>query len=502
MTPLSRRSFLATALASTSILALPVHATEVPEFSRDTVISLARELAARDYAPRPSVPQDWLEMTYQDYQTRWFRNRDALWSDTNRSYNVDFFLPGLYFPRPIQINTVDNKAAERVPFDLSLFDKTDKAPDLSIDDSLGYSGLRLRTELDQPNLKNEFCVYQGASYFRAIGLGNTYGLSARGLALKTGDPMGEEFPEFIEFWLESPTAGQRNMVIHALLDSPSVTGAYRFDITPGENCTMEIEATLFARDELSHVGLGPLTSMFLFDQTNRTRFDDFRPAVHDSDGLLVQNGHGEILWRPLANPKQLQISSFVDENPRGFGLMQRARKFSDFADLEANYHKRPCLWVEPKGDWGKGAVTLVEIPADQEIYDNIVAYWRPRTPYGAGSQMDLAYRLTWGHEPDLQLPKVVNTSGGARVFGNPGRIMTLDFADHPLLADGPEGIDVHISSPHVETSSGVLQRNPETGGLRLAFSFDPRERELVELRAQLRKEGQMASEVWLYRWTS
>jgi len=502
MTPLSRRSFLASALASTSILALPVHATEVPEFSRDTVISLARELAARDYAPRPSVPQDWLDMTYQDYQTRWFRNRDALWSDTNRSYNVDFFLPGLYFPRPIQINTVANNTAERVPFDLSLFDKTDKAPDLSIDDSLGYSGLRLRTELDQPNLKNEFCVYQGASYFRAIGLGNAYGLSARGLALKTGDPMGEEFPEFIEFWLESPAPGQRNMVIHALLNSPSVTGAYRFDITPGENCTMEIEATLFARDELSHVGLGPLTSMFLFDQTNRTRFDDFRPAVHDSDGLLVQNGHGEILWRPLANPKQLQISSFVDENPLGFGLMQRARKFSDFADLEANYHKRPCLWVEPKGDWGKGAVTLVEIPADQEIYDNIVAYWRPRAPYAAGSQVDLSYRLTWGHEPDLQLPKVVNTSGGARVFGDPGRIMTLDFADHPLLADGPDGIDVHISSPHVDTSSGVLQRNPETGGLRLAFSFDPGERDLVELRAQLRKEGQMASEVWLYRWTA
>lgn len=502
MKPLSRRSFLVSALASTSILALPVHATEVPLFSRDTVISLARELAARDYAPRPSVPQDWLDMTYQDYQTRWFRNRDALWSDTNRSYNVDFFLPGLYFPRPIQINTVANNTAERVPFDLSLFDKTDKAPDLSIDDSLGYSGLRLRTELDQPNLKNEFCVYQGASYFRAIGLGNDYGLSARGLALKTGDPMGEEFPEFIEFWLESPAPGQRNMVIHALLDSPSVTGAYRFDITPGNNCTMEIEATLFAREDLTHVGLGPLTSMFLYDQTNRTRFDDFRPAVHDSDGLLVQNGRGEILWRPLANPKQLQISSFVDENPRGFGLMQRARKFSDFADLEANYHKRPCLWVEPKGDWGNGAVTLVEIPADQEIYDNIVAYWRPRTPYAAGTQVDLAYRLTWGHEPDLQLPKVVNTSGGARVFGDPGRIMTLDFADHPLLADGPDGIDVHISSPHVETSSGVLQRNPETGGLRLAFSFDPGERTLVELRAQLRKEGQMASEVWLYRWTA
>lgn len=502
MRPMNRRSFLAAALASTSLLTLPAHATGISQFSHDTVISLARDLAAGDYAPRPTVPQDWLNMSYEDYQTRWFRSKDALWSDTDRSYNVDFFLPGLYFPRPIQVNAVDNHTAQRVPFDLSLFDKTDRAPNLSIDDTLGYSGLRLRTELSQPDLKNEFCVYQGASYFRAIGLDNVYGLSARGLALNTGDPSGEEFPEFIEFWLESPAPGQRNMVVHALMDSPSVTGAYRFNITPGENCVMEVEATLFAREELSHVGLGPLTSMFLYDQTNRNRFDDFRPAVHDSDGLLIQNGHGEILWRPLANPHQLQVSSFVDENPRGFGLMQRARKFSDFADLEADYHKRPSLWVEPKGNWGKGAVTLVEIPADREIYDNIVAYWRPRTPYTAGSQVDLSYRLSWGHEPDLQLPRVVNTAGGARVFGDPGRIMTLDFADHPLLADGPDGIDIHISSPHVETSAGVLQRNPETGGLRLAFSFDPGQRDLVELRAQLRKDGQMASEVWLYRWTA
>ena len=502
MTAMTRRSFLATALASTSALALPAQATGALRFTRDTVIELARQLAQRDYSPRPSVPQDWLDMSYLDYQTRWFRSKDALWSVTASSYNVDFFLPGLYFPRPIQINTVQNHVAELVPFDLSLFDKTDKAPELSLEGPLGYSGLRLRTELSQPGLKNEFCVFQGASYFRAIGLANTYGLSARGLALKTGDPMGEEFPEFTEFWLESPAPGQRNIVVHALMDSPSVSGAYRFDILPGENCVMEVEATLFARKELSHVGLGPLTSMFLYDQTNRTRFDDFRPAVHDSDGLLVHNGNGEVLWRPLANPKTLQISSFVDDNPRGFGLMQRARKFSDFADLEANYHKRPCLWVEPKDDWGQGAVTLVEIPADQEIYDNIVAYWRPRAPFAAGSQVDLSYRLSWGGEPDLGLPRVINSAGGARVFGNPGRIMTLDLAAHPLLDSDPDDYDIHVSSPHVETSAGVLQRNPETSGLRLVFSFDPGERSMVELRAQLRKDGQPVSEVWLYRWTA
>lgn len=500
---LNRRSFLFRALATTSALALSgaARASSAVPFGHATVIDTARALAARAYTPRPSVPEDWLNLTYEQYQTIWFRNKDALWADTDRSYNVDFFHPGLYFPRPIRVHTVENGFAREVPFDLSLFDRTDKAPDLSVDETLGYSGLRLRTELNTPGIKNEFCVFQGASYFRAIGASQFYGLSARGLALGTGDPEGEEFPEFTEFWLESPEPGQRHMVVHALLDSPSVTGAYRFDILPGEACVMNVKATLFARKALDHVGMAPLTSMFLFDATNHNRFDDFRPAVHDSDGLLVRNGNGEVLWRPLANPTRLQISSFVDENPRGFGLMQRRRRFSDFADLEANYHKRPCLWVEPQGDWGKGSVTLVEIPADQEIYDNIVAYWRPREDYAPGAQIDLSYRLTWGLGPEPDLPRVINTASGARIFGDPGRIMVIDFESHPLFDDGAEALEVHVSSPHVETSTGVLQRNPETGGMRLAFSFDPGKRDHVELRAQLRKDAGPASEVWLYRWT-
>ena len=499
---LSRRSFLSVLLAAA---ALPRGAVAAggTAFSRETLIALARDMAARRYSPHPKVPQDWRDLTYEEYQTRWFRSRDALWSGTNRPYNVDFFLPGLYFPRAVHVHVVEGGMAQPVPFDLSLFDKTDKAPALTSEGALGYSGLRLRTELSEPGKKNEFCVFQGASYFRAIGTGQTYGLSARGLALKTGDPMGEEFPEFTDFWLEAPEPGQTHMVVHALLDSPSVTGAYRFHIEPGEACVMEVEATLFAREDLPHMGVAPLTSMFLFDRTNRTRFDDFRPAVHDSEGLLIRNGAGETLWRPLANPQHLQISAFADENPGGFGLMQRARKLSDYDDLEARYHKRPSLWVEPRGDWGGGAVTLVEIPADKEIYDNIAAYWRPRGEVPAGARADLAYRLTWGGEPQLPqaLPRVTDTSGGKRIFGGPGRIMTIDYAPHVLFDDGPEALTLHISSPHAETSEGVLQRNPETGGMRLAFSFDPKDRDLVELRAHLRKDGAPASEVWLYRWT-
>ncbi|WP_417699079.1 glucan biosynthesis protein [Pseudophaeobacter sp.] len=517
MTPFTRRSFLGTALSSTLLSPLPTAAQAAPDptpFHRDQLVARARNLAQQPYRPRPEVPQDWQDLTYDQYKAHRFRTKRAIWANTARSYNVDLFLPGLYFRQAVQINTVEEGLARRVGFDMGLFDRGEIAPPLSQAETLGYSGLRLRTTLDQPDKKSEFCVFQGASYFRAIGIGQTYGLSARGLALKTADAMGEEFPDFVEFWLEAPAPGQPHMVVHALMDSPSVTGAYHFRITPGTTTIMDVEAQLFARADLPHMGLAPLTSMFLFDRTNRHRFDDFRPNVHDSDGLLIHNGNAETLWRPLANPTHLQVSSFVDSDPRGFGLMQRSRHLQDFEDLEANYHRRPGLWVEPKGRWGKGAVTLVEIPADKEIYDNIVAYWRPDAPVKAGQELALAYRLFWGEEPDTPMPdttaaapmpplaRVIDTAAGARIFGDPGRLMTVDFAAHPLLAGDPEEIEVHLSSPDVETTPGVLQRNPGTGGLRLAFSFTPNAKNHVELRLQLRRNGQAASEIWLYRWTA
>ncbi|MBV1927831.1 MAG: glucan biosynthesis protein G [Rhodobacteraceae bacterium] len=498
---LSRRAFLAASSAMT-LFTVASTGTAATAFDHDVVIARAKSLADQPYVLRDQIPQDWIDLTYDQYKSIWFRHDAALWHGTDAPYNVDFFHPGLYFPRPVKVNTVDKGVARPVPFDLSHFDQSDQVPSLTMDDTLGYSGLRLRTELTEPGKKNEFCVFQGASYFRAIGFDAIYGLSARGLALNTGDPTGEEFPDFTEFWLETPKPGQRNIILHALLDSPSVTGAYRFDITPGPDCVMDVQASLFPRTELTHVGIGPLTSMFLFDETNRTRFDDFRPAVHDNDGLMIQNGAGEVLWRPLANPQRLQISSFADASPRGFGLMQRARKQSDFADLQAHYHKRPGLWVEPKGDWGRGAVTLVEIPSDKEIYDNIVAYWRPAAAIGKGERTNLSYRLTWGDSApfDTGLPRVMNTRMGEH--SSRARIAVIDFEANPLFDDGPEAMTVYVKSPHAETSDGVLQRNPDTGGLRLAFTFDPGTRDMVELRAQLRKDGKLASEVWLYRWTA
>lgn len=504
-----RREFIASLAA---LAAAPnVAQTQVPgvtfgdehAFDASALTERARALAATEYAPRPTIPKAWQKLSYDQYRQIWFDARNALWENTNHPQRIDLFPPGSYFPRPVTLHVVENGTARQVAFDMGVFDTTDQFPDLPVDDTLGYSGLRLRAELEKPGIFQEYAVFQGASYFRGIGTGETYGLSARGLALKTGDPMGEEFPDFIAFWLETPAAGAPDIVVHALLDSPSCAGVYRFIITRGDILHMNIEAEIFARADLSHLGIAPLTSMFLFDDTDRSRFSDFRPAVHDSDGLLIHNGAGEIIWRPLANPKTLQISAFGDHDPRGFGLMQRKRAFSDFSDLEARYHNRPSVWITPGGDWGPGAVTLVEIPADLEIYDNIVAYWRPSEPVKAGQSHKMSYHLEWGGDPSpiagrpLQVAK---TAMGGRPEG--GLIIAIDFADGPDLPEDLAEIEIILRASAGDVSAGIVQRNPETGGPRLAFTFTPGDATWAEFRAQLRHRTHPLSEVWLYRWTA
>lgn len=472
-------------------------------FAPESIVDLARNLAKADYVPPTRIPEPWTEISYEDYVSIWFDVRNALWNDeADTPLRLDVFSPGLYFPTPIDISVIEDGQARPLAFDFDVFDKTDNFPDLPVDETLGYSGLRMRAELEKAGIYQEFAVFQGASYFRAIGTGDIYGLSARGLAIDTASPDGEEFPEFRSFWIEKPEAGAATFIVHALLDSPSATGAYRFEISHGQPLVMDIIAHVFPRRDLSNVGLAPLTSMFQYDQTNRPRFTDWRPAVHDSDGLLINNGAGETIWRPLANPQNLQISAFVDDSPKGFGLMQRAREYSDFADLQALYHRRPGVWVEPKDEWGQGSVVLVEIPTPSEIFDNIVCYWRPDGGLKAGSEHRFDYRLTWGAEVAYGAGLIVlNTMIGSG-FENDGIIVVIDFEDGPNVPEDLGEIDIIVNASAGEASGGVVQRNPETGGPRLAFKFHPGEETLIEFRAQLRMNGAPLSEVWLYRWTS
>ena len=345
-----------------------------------------------------------------------------------------------------------------------------------------------------------FAIFAGASYFKAVSKGQVFGLSARALAIGTGEAEGEEFPFFRAHWLETP--GEGRMVVHSLLDGPSAAGAYRFTIRPGDPTQIDVEATIFAREDIAHLGLAPLTSMFLFDAKDRGEHDDFRLGVHDSDGLAMWNGSDERLWRPLHSPRLLQISAFADSGPRGFGLIQRERSFSDYEDLTAAYHRRPSAWVEPIGDWGKGHVVLVEIPSSEEIHDNIVAYWRPEADIAGGNEISLTYRLSWGWDvPDLTgLLRVERTLSGAGRDGR--RRFVVDFA-----GDAPNPIRASAVQLVAQANPGSLHdaeisENPEINGLRLSFDLDPEGADIVEMRLELRSGERRIAETWVYRWSS
>jgi glucans biosynthesis protein len=520
MTRQTRRQFLASAaltLVATSLpgstlgqddeigAALAQIMADGP-FTRATVVDIARTLAKADFRPPPTeLPDPIKDLTYEQYRDIQF-NRDAsIWTNEGLPFRLQLFHRGFYYKEEIDIAVVADGTAQHLPYNPNLFIVGDRVPKPMPSEDIGFAGLRLLGNINDPARFDEVAVFLGASYFRSLGQGEVYGISARGLALKTADPEGEEFPLFRAFWVERPLADSDAVVVHALLDSQSATGAYRFTIRPGASTAIDVEATLFPRVDLTKVGLAPASSMFAFGPGDRLGVDDYRPEVHDSDGLLMISGRGERIWRPLTNPKMLQVSAFVDAAPRGFGLMQRNRDAAAYQDFEATYERRPSLWIEPVGDWGQGAVTLIEIPSDSEINDNMVSYWQPKEPIKGGSEFSFAYRQYWGGEPAVARGSATITAtriGRATLQGDsPVRLCVVDYqGSEPAAADAPLPTAT-VSNSAGAVSETTIQRNPLTGGWRLTFKLDPQDAETVELRAVVTIEG-VPAETWLYRWTA
>ena len=296
-------------------------------------------------------------------------------------------------------------------------------------------------------------------------------------------------------------ARSNSIVVHALLDSESTSAAYRFTIRPGESTVFDVEMAIYARVELQHAGLAPMTSMFFFGPNDRNDVDDFRPAVHDSDGLAIDNGRGEKLWRPLSNPRDLQISTFADLNPRGFGLMQRQKDFLDYQDLESGFERRPSLWVEPIGDWGEGSVQLIEIPTKEEVHDNIASFWHPKNPLQAKGEHTYTYRLHWG--PDNPRPSSLATfsRSGVGSRGDSTKLFVLDLIGDKLKSIDPQKVKGVVSAEKTEIRNIVTHPNPITGGWRLSFELPVKDKTQVELRALLMQGEEPLSEVWVYRWS-
>jgi periplasmic glucans biosynthesis protein len=510
---LLRRSGFAVAACIAALPAAAVADGWTSESLFERIIVLAAERAGATYEPAVSaLPVGLREITYDQYRAIRFRPERALWRDDTR-FEVQFFHPGFLFPHPVVLNALEGGVVRPIAFEQDLFRYDAEAAVLEGKGAgaAGFAGFRLHYPLNTSEYKDEVMVFLGASYFRLVGPGQVYGLSTRGLAVDTVAQHGEEFPAFREFWLVRPEPDDDRMTILALLDGPSISGAYRFDLDAGDAVVVDVEKHLFARTDVGKLGIAPLTSMYFFGEASVRGQDDFRLRVHDSDGLQVLTGTGEWIWRPLSNPRVVRAVSLRDQDPRGFGLVQRNREFDRYLDLEAEYHRRPSQWVTPMGgDWAAGGVALVELPTPDETHDNIVAYWAGDDAFAAGQRRHYRYRLTIfdGTPPGDPPARVVRTrSGWGAVPGDadpPPRSLRryiVDFAGGVLQGLGPEApVGVRLDTTSGSVDDVRVRQLPDGTGWRATFLLKPDGERPADLRLLLTLEGHPVTETWNHVW--
>lgn len=478
----------------------------------------ARELAQKPYqAPNENVLPQWMrEMSYDQYRDIRFDADHALWGKEPLRFRAMFFHPGYLFTKPVELYEFTDTHRQKVRLSEEFFTY---GPLISEHGELppeaGFAGVRIHAPLNQPDYFDELIVFQGASYWRALGRGQRYGISARGVAVNTGfSDMPEEFPDFRSFWLGKPSPGDEHLDILALLDGPSITGAFSFQIKPGETTVVEVHCVFYTRAPIKRLGIAPMSSMFWFGENSRRRFDDFRPEVHDSDGLSIRTGQDERIWRPAANDSgRLDFSFFSDNNPKGFGLLQRDRRLVSYEDEEANYHLRPSLWIEPIGEWGEGDVVLMEIPTAHELSDNLVAMWVPKGEIPAGTRLEYRYRQHWTMDADPSDAGglVVATRTGVHEWQPNQRTVVVEFAggrlQHWSHETPPEAV-VQILGANADRIriQGTTVHPMADGRWRLAFQIEPTDPNValasvgpLEFRATIHAGEDFPAETWSYR---
>jgi glucans biosynthesis protein len=472
----------------------------------------ARFLAGNPFqASKDILPPTMGALSYDQYQSLRFRTDRSLWGDAGLSFRLQFFHVGRGFAQAVHLFEVNEGQAREIIYDPSMFEFDKAGIDPAVmRDHAGFAGFRVQFVTDW---KADIAAFLGAAYFRAVG-GDTrqYGLSARALAVDTAFPRPEEFPRFTSFWFERPAKGQASITLYALMDSPSVAGALRFQIAPGGTQVMDIDSALYPRKPIERLGIAPLTSMFFYAKNDRRGVSDWRPEIHDSDGLSIWTGAGEWIWRPLTNPAQNHLNSFFDENPRGFGLLQRDRNWDHYQDDGVYYDRRPSLWVEPKSGhgWGKGAVQLFEIPTVDETFDNIVAFWNPAEKTKAGQEMLFSYRLYWGTRMPYASPLAQTIATRTGIGGTVGLKrqyyswhFAVDFAGGELGALPKDAnVEAVISTSKGTTEHITAHYVEEIKGYRALFDIRPPEdsNDIIDLRLYLRIDSRPLTETWIYQW--
>lgn len=510
----SRRTALQFLLGAAALPALAQGGPPAPNpFRFEDVVRRARDLAGAPFETSvPPLPEPLARLDFDAYRDIRFRPERALLGSSGGPFRMQLFHLGFLYTRPVTVNVIRDGVPAPVPYQAQLFDYGRTRIERPLPVNTGFAGFRLHYPLNEPKVFDEVIAFLGASYFRFLGRGQRYGLSARGLAISVEGTEPEEFPFFREFWVDLPPPDAERATVYALLDGPSTTGAYRFEVYPGPDTVLEISATLFPRRTITALGVAPLTSMFFEGENDPRRADDFRPELHDSDGLMMQTGSGEWIWRPLRNPAhKARVSVFFDNNPRGFGLMQRDRSFESYQDLEAFYHLRPGYWVEPVGNWGEGRIKLVEIPTADETHDNIVAYWEPRQAYEPGQEIALSYRMrsagsTQSLHPGGKVANTFHTPARASGSNEPSeatvRRFLVDFSGGDLayyLAD-PGQVQVVPSTTAGHIGHTFVVPNPHTRGFRAAFDVRLEPGQSTDLRAYLKAGNKALTETWTYPW--
>lgn len=473
--------------------------------SFDVVSALALKRSEEPYREnQQELPRKLRDLNYDELRAIRYNPMESLWRMERLPFQVQFFHPGGLQSNRVAVHWFEGEAMETVPFSKDLFDYSGVNIGRSVPDDIGFSGFRLHYPLNRQDYLDELIVFQGASYFRALGMDQRYGLSARGVAVNVSVPQPEEFPRFQEFWIEKPDRSAREIRLFALLDGPSLAGAYEFLIKPGPATVVEVRAALYLRQPVAMLGLMPLTSMFWYGENSWTHHRDYRPEVHDSDGLLVHTGAGEWLWRPLENTAQLRYASFVDNSPGGFGLFQRDRRFSSYEDLEADYQMRPSVWVEPMTALGEGEIRLIEIPTTTEYEDNIVVAWVPRHLPEPGTALNIHYRLHWmkdsPHHPPLG--RTVATRQAEIPYRPQARKFVLDFAGgDDLEAVTADELLLDVSAANGRILGDSLHRNAPARAWRAVFDVEPVDPgQPVELRCFLKTGERPLTETWTYLW--
>jgi len=501
--------------ATFALLALTYAEQFRPSFGYVEVRQMAESLSENPYQDtQKEIPAALHKINYDQLRDIRWRDGHTIWREQGLPFQLKAFHLGDLQLSRIQLATVDGMSVDPVEYSPALFEFGENEwggkpiPELPAD--LGFGGFRVHYPLNQPDYLDELIVFQGASYFRALAANTVYGLSARGVAVNTAvEGKKEEFPSFTRFWVKQPSPGATQLTVHALLEGKSLTGAYEFVITPGDPTHIHVKAELFIREDIQQLGLAPLTSMYWFGE-NQPYGNDYRPEVHDSDGLLLKYGEEDWTWQPLAQEKQPAVHRYPGRQARGFGLLQRDRDFAHYEDMEAKYHQRPSLWIEPRGDWGEGEVVLMVLPTGDEYHDNVVAFWSPKRQFKSGDRLAFEYTMTWcGEYIGNELGRTVATRVQRHIparDGQPEQALRflVDMAGGRLDGfDDPAQLKVQVTSDPPDAVAGAhIMPNAENQTWRVVLTIKPEfNRQPLKLSSRLaNQKGAPQSETWTYQW--